>query len=198
MSESLINSAGLLALGAVFTFFGTWFWTHRKDKADKADKLAEANLLLLSRVSELEGKLALINQAVIPISTAFQAILIKELTHYHTPEMDALMRKVGPPSTLTEAEEERLAQLLLERTTDMGDAISDSERDAAMILPAVMRRARIEASVLTGTKDMGLKLVTVAAVVGLPVTVRELTAEEQTEQHEAVTSAPAVPVSPRL
>ena len=198
MSESLINSAGLLALGAVFTFFGTWFWTHRKDKADKADKLAEANLLLLGRVSELEGKLALINQAVIPISTAFQAILIKELTHYHTPEMDALMRKVGPPSILTDVEEERLGQLLLERTTDMEDAISDSERDAAMILPAVMRRARIEASVLTGTKDMGLKLVTVAAVVGLPVTVRELTAEEQTEQHEAVTSAPAVPVSPRL
>ena len=198
MSESLINSAGLLALGAVFTFFGTWFWTHRKDKADKADKLAEANLLLLGRVSELEGKLALINQAVIPISTAFQAILIKELTHYHTPEMDALMRKVGPPSILTDVEEERLGQLLLERTTDMEDAISDSERDAAMILPAVMRRARIEASVLTGTKDMGLKLVTVAAVVGLPVTVRELTAEEQTEQHEAVTSAPAVPVPPRL
>ncbi len=107
---------------------------YRKKKIDEEAKA------LRFRVTELEVKLAGINQVVVPISAAFQAILIKELTHLHTPEMDALLVKLGPPITLTKTEMERLSMLLIERERDMHEEIPDSEREAALMLPLVMKR----------------------------------------------------------
>ena len=112
-----LNETELLTLlnaifGAALVFVSTLYWVGRKAshaKAAAATKAAEAVAL---RVTSLEGKLALVDQAVVPISAAFQAILIKELTHYHTPEMDELLTKVGPPSTLTASEIDDLARLL--------------------------------------------------------------------------------------
>jgi uncharacterized protein YfkK (UPF0435 family) len=168
MTQAMVNSLGLLLFGTALSFATAWFWKTKDAAVQKARVLAEENTKLASRVTEVETKLALVNQAVIPISTAFQAILIKELTHFHTPEMDALLVKVGPPNTLTDAEAERLATLLIERTRDMGPQISDAERDAATILPAVMKRARVEADVLDSAEALRLKLVTVATVIGVP------------------------------
>ncbi len=111
---------------------------YRKKKVDE-----EAKALRL-RVTELEIKLAGINQVFVPISAAFQAILIKELTHLHTPEMDALLVKLGPPMILTELEMERLGTLLLERERDMHEEIDDLERDAALMLPLVMKRVKAD------------------------------------------------------
>jgi hypothetical protein len=101
-----------------------------------------------ARMVELETKLAVVSASVVPISTAFQAILIKELTHHVTPEMDALLVKLGPPSTLTPEEHDRLSIMLVERTNDYGSEISPSERDAAYILPVVMKRAQEEQEAL--------------------------------------------------
>jgi len=106
----------------------------------------------------------------VPLNMAMQAMLIKELTHYHAPEMDVLMQNLGPPSTLSESEEARLAVLLDERTREMGPLISPSERDAAAILPVIIKRAKAEAEMLAGAEAMKLRLVTVTAVVGVPVT----------------------------
>ncbi len=103
---------------------------------------------LNARLLRIETSLAVIDEKVLPISTALQAILVKELTHYHTPVMDELMTRIGPPSTLSEAEELQLTQALLERTLDMGQLISPSERDAAFILPAIMRRAKVECQMM--------------------------------------------------
>ena len=126
------------------------------------------------REAKLHAEIAVLYEKFglpIPISTAFQTVLVKQMTHYHTPEMDGLMKKIGPPNTLTEAEEHRLTILLKERTQDMGSEITPSERDAAAILPMVMKRARIEADTLAGAEALKLRLVTVAAVVGLPINV---------------------------
>ena len=137
--ETIINSWLLAALGAIGSFVGAAYW-YRKTALDVA------NIARDDRIKELEKQLAVISAAVVPISTAFQAVLIKELTHMHTPRLDALMLKIGPPSTLTEDEEEEMAHLLRERATDMGNLITDSERDAALMLPMVIKRARIEAN----------------------------------------------------
>ena len=99
---------------------------------------------LLRRVIELERRGALLNQQTIPISAAFQAILVQDLTHFHTPEMDELMVKLGPPFILTEKEAERLITLLSERECDLGPEVSQSERDAARMLPLVIRRVAME------------------------------------------------------
>jgi hypothetical protein len=166
-SQIFLNSVAVLLVGSVLSFVAAWFWFSKNAAVKLASDIAAEHARVLTRLTEVEAKLALVNQAVIPISTAFQAILIKELTHFHTPEMDALMVKVGPPNLLTPEEEARLAVLLTARTEDMGPLISDSERDAAKILPIVMKRARAEAATIDAAETLKLKLVTVAAVVGV-------------------------------
>jgi len=141
---SFINSVGLLLVGAALSFFAAWYWFHRSTNARAAEAAALENKALLARVAELERLNALVTQAVLPISAAFQAILIKELTHFHTPIMDALMVKLGPPLILTETEEQELVAALKKREHDMGDQISDAERDAARMLPMVMKRVKAE------------------------------------------------------
>jgi len=161
--ETWINSVALAILAALLGVAGTMYLNRR------AATIA-ANKELSDRIRELETKLALVNQAVVPLNMAMQAMLIKELTHYHAPEMDVLMQNLGPPSTLSESEEARLAVLLDERTREMGPLISPSERDAAAILPVIIKRAKAEAEMLAGAEAMKLRLVTVTAVVGVPVT----------------------------
>lgn len=170
MSEGLrifLNSLGLTVVASGLSFSAAWYWFSRNAAVKAAEAIATEHAKTLARITELETKLALVNQAVIPISTAFQAILIKELTHYHTPEMDALLVKLGPPSVITIAEQQRLEVLLVARTTDMGPEISGSERDAAAILPAVIRRAQAEADVLISDAFRRIRLATVAAVVSV-------------------------------
>lgn len=138
MTQAMINSIALMLLSAALGVVVTAFWKAREATAAKAKALADENAKLTARVTEVESKLRLVDQAVVPISEAFKAILIKELTHFHTPEMDKLMAK----DRLTPEEEARLAVLLKERSENMGDDIPQSERDAAAILPAVIRRAK--------------------------------------------------------
>jgi hypothetical protein len=133
LSHSDMNTIALAIFSAGLSFSGAWFFMKRREAA-----------VLRTRVEELERTVALMGQAVTPINTMMQALLVKELTHIHTPEMDALLVKVGPPNTLTSEEEERLAYLLKERSEDMSAEIPDSERGAALILPAIMERAKTE------------------------------------------------------
>ena len=97
---------------------------------------------LTGRVSELEGQLSKMGESAVPISAAFRALLIKDLTHFHTPEMDELMVKLGPPYDLLDAEADRLSQLLAERSHDLSAMIDDNEREAAVMLPLVINRVR--------------------------------------------------------
>jgi uncharacterized coiled-coil protein SlyX len=164
MSETWLNTVAIAVLAALLSFASALYFFRRTAQITADEKLQ-------ARIADLETKLALVHQSVAPLNAAMQAMLIRELTHYHTPEMDDLMRKLGPPSTITEAERARLAVLLEERTRDMGPLISDAERDAAVILPIVIKRARADEELLAGTESMKLRLVTVAAVVGVPVAV---------------------------
>jgi|SRR5579863_1049082 len=136
--QTWINSLALTLLGALLSLVvgGLLFYARSKQRAAAA--IADAHLKLLNRVVELEKSLALVNQAVVPISAAFQAMLIKDLTHAHTPEIDALLAKIGPPLVLTLRDVDRLGVLLAEVTAD--NTITERERDAARMLPMVMRR----------------------------------------------------------
>lgn len=146
-------------MSALISFASVAYWTRiaRRDKARERKQDETRQSLeqakherddILMRLVKIETSLAVIDQKVMPISTALQTILVKELTHFHTPRMDSLLSRIGPPSQLTDEEEAELTLALLERTRDMGDLISDSERDAAFILPAIMRRAKVECALL--------------------------------------------------
>ncbi len=55
--------------------------------------------------------------------------------------MDALLVKYGPPSTLTEEDWERLKEMLRERAYAPDPEVPQYERDAAIMLPMMMKRA---------------------------------------------------------
>jgi hypothetical protein len=167
MLPETINSVGIALVGSLLTFLTGWFWRSRNAAVKRAEVLAEKHDAVLARLQELETKERITSQALTPIITAFQGILIKQLTHDEKPEMDLLMVKVGPPDVLTPGEYGRLMTLLHERTTDMGVEITPSERDAAVILPVVMRMANEEQKNFSHVKgSTDLKLVTIVSIVG--------------------------------
>jgi hypothetical protein len=205
--ENMLISFGLLLVGAIITFATTWYWFDKTATAKAAElavtakqQIAESAALqdaaLKNRVAELEVQLSLVRQAVVPISAAFQAVLIKELTHFHTPVMDKLMEKLGPPFTLTEAEEKELIAALAVRAKDMGDKMSQSERNAATMLPFIMQRVRVQTQVQARLLAEGktdntrhLRVVTIYE----PSSADEKDAERQVLKENEGPSAPKTP-----
>ena len=141
MLERVLTGIAVALCGGAGSFAVARWSSYQKRQDDERADLAK-------RLKTIEDQLILVGAQVLPISTAFQAILVKELTHYHTPELDALLVKLGPPFTLTEAEMQQMFQLLVAREQDLGPLISAAERDAAHMLPLVMRRAKVEAELL--------------------------------------------------
>lgn len=136
--------------------------THAKEEKEKDERI-ERMEETVKRVEVLELGHATLTANAVPINAAFQALLIKQLTHMHTPVLDDLLVKLGTvdtPPTITDEEEVKLAILLKERTKDMGPEISAQERDAATILPTVIKMVRREAeAVAAGTPIVDVQLV---------------------------------------
>jgi hypothetical protein len=133
-------------IGALVTTFFRW-----RDERTKLE----------SRVMDLERQIGIYGSQIAPINAAYQAMLIKQLTHYHTPEMDALMVKLGTatiPPTINDQEMKRLIVLLDERTRDMGPEISEDERDAAEILPILLRKVKREWAAAEEKKKLNGKI----------------------------------------
>jgi len=168
MTQAMFNSMLLALFGTALGVITTWFWKSRDEAVRKATVIAGEHEAALKRISDLEKKQGIVDAQLVPFNGLMQAMLIKELTHAHTPEMDALMVKLGPPNILTPAEERRLTVMLQERYARPDPSVSEQERDAAFILPAVIRRARSEAQVLQDAEDIRVKLVSIAAVVAVP------------------------------
>ena len=164
-STNVLATLGTILFGAFLSFLVGLFWYRLNSARTSREKLQTEYAALMLRVDTLDKQLALVGHDVVPISAALQAMLIKELTHFHTPRMDLLMSKLGPPSALTDGEEAELLALLQEREADMGDLISDSERDAAHILPVIIKRAKAEALALAQAQPT---LQTVAVLSSVP------------------------------
>lgn len=164
MAETFLYDLLKIVLTSVVTFFFANYWFNRNASAKVAIDAAQGaktshdNLVL--EVIELSKDMALMKQSVAPISTAFQSVLAKEMTHMHTLIMDALLVKIGPPYTLTPEEEVQLATLLKQRMVDMGDEITEQEREAAEIFPIIIKRAKAEAQALREGKPIDVVAVT--------------------------------------
>lgn len=178
MSQAFWNSVGLIVIGSIITAFWAWFWRFRtktvsrledekRAVVDKASQLAKEHEELVKAVAELKNQLGLVSQVVTPINQAMQALLIRELTHLHTPELDALLAKLPPDGELSPAEHERLTVLLTQRVEELNGRIPESEREAAIILPYVIKRVKAEAADIANkaTEAPQLKIVAVPAAV---------------------------------
>lgn len=139
-----LGAIALLVIGAVITFGVQWALAKRTDRSRALEAAATELLKLRDRLAALEADNALLKKDVQPLSVAMQSWLVEKLTHFHTPIMDALLRKLGPPSTLTEAEEKELEAALVERAATLNGRIDDAEKDAAKMLPMVIRMVKAE------------------------------------------------------
>jgi hypothetical protein len=135
--NSVLIQSAPLGITGVLSFGAAYWMASRKDK--KAGQDANA-----ARLAVVESQLALLQQSIQPISVAFQSILIKQLTHYHTPKLDALLKKLGPPFALSNEEEEELITELKLRTQEVAPTVDESERVSAAMLPYVMQRVKLE------------------------------------------------------
>lgn len=141
----------LVILAASLSFAAATYIASRKREDDVATKsdiakelalnIATATTTAMQReIAELKRQIDVLNIPVQQLNTAFQAILVRQLTHFHTKELDDLMEKLGPPLTLTAAELKRMEVLLKARENDVDDQIDESEREAAHMLPMVIKR----------------------------------------------------------
>lgn len=143
--QILINTGAIAVLTALLAFIAAAYWNNRR-RAEKRDE----------ELNDLKRQMAILQIPVQQMNAAFQAMLVKQLTHFHTKELDQLLAKLGPPMVLTAAESDRLTTLLLQREHDLNDQIDDSERDAAHMLPMVMKRVKEEMSQAHEMKDLVL------------------------------------------
>jgi len=133
-----------IVLGAILTFTMNLFFFKKNAQVKETERIATEHRELVERVGKMEVTLTMIGQSILPMSTAFQAILVKELTHFHTPVVDALLEKLGPPLTITEEEMETLKAELIKRTEELDPLVGEAERESAIILPYVIKRVKRE------------------------------------------------------
>jgi hypothetical protein len=161
-----MTPSAFLALlpSAALAFVAAWFWFDRNAKARALEVARLATIERDARISQLEQDHAVLEAAVTPFEEAYKQMLIKQLTHFHTPVLDDLLAR---EADLTEEELEQMAELLKERAHAVDGRISPSERDAALILTAVIRRARAEAAAIADP-NIPKPVMKVVAVVELP------------------------------
>lgn len=137
----------LITIGSIlFAAAISYYFALRKGRKD-AESKAEDNVL--ERIGELERQLGIVGAQVAPFNVAFQSMLVKQLTHFHTPENDRLLAKLGGvnvPPTITDEEEAELHVALQAIVDD--PTIPADERDAAEMLPIQIRRVKREAEEL--------------------------------------------------
>lgn len=151
----LVQGILLLTTGATLTFLATWFW--KRNAAKDVDK---------GRISELEKQMAVLMAEAQPINAYVQAMAIAKLTHFHTPQTDELLAKVGANTRLSEPEVEQLATALKEREGVVDSEVDEEERIWARIFPDIVRLKQIEAERLASTEETprDIALVSVPAI----------------------------------
>lgn len=139
-----------LSIGTVLAVFGFALGRLGNSRNRKSDKILSDERVAIeavktrdNRISELERVVAQLEEraasrdkAAIPIEAAMQAMLIHKLTNPHTPDADALLKKLTD-NELTVEDASEFAKAMEERETDMD--VSEAQRLSAKILPDMVR-----------------------------------------------------------
>jgi len=138
-------------LGLVYTLYV---------QAKKDRKEAEDALLVWKQ--DIDKQLTVLNTQVTPLWATVQAKLTADLHHPHPRylQMDKLLEKLD---TLTISDDERivLKELLVKRSVDTHEDITEGQRESALLLLGVMKKVLTEADTpgrlthigLVGTKE---------------------------------------------
>lgn len=139
-----------LIVGTLLAFVGFALGRLGRSRDRKTDKVLSLELVAIEEVKtrdgritelersvqQLEERIAEQRKAAIPIEAAMQAMLIHKLTNDHTPDADALLKKLTD-NTLTVDDAIQFAKAMEHRETDM--EVSEAQRLAAKILPDMIR-----------------------------------------------------------
>jgi hypothetical protein len=161
--KTFLLSFGTMLAGAVVGFFGTRYWRKRDRMQKMIDRRAASSALTLDKVLELESQLAQLKLTVTPITDAMQQLLIKKLTHFHTPILDALMQR-ALSGIITPEENAKMERLLVEREKELDTEVNEYERICARILPDVIRLVILSHDEETDPAALQLLVVSVPVV----------------------------------
>jgi len=121
-----------LALGAGFGAVVSMYLEARKSRTDELKELEQAIVAINSRLDILSTQVS-------PLWARVQSEIAGELHHPHPryAEMDTLLEKLEA-LLITEDERVRLKELLVQRSLDMHEDITDSQRASAKLMIGVM------------------------------------------------------------
>lgn len=146
--SNIIYGIAMLVAGALVSYGFNRLGKNRDTKsADEKENLESAKKAVVKRdeqIQELQRQMAVLQAESIPVQAAFQAMLIAKLTHLHTPRVDELLKKLGPPVMISDEEMAELRAALEERIVAVDARIDKEERIAAKILLDVAMLNRIE------------------------------------------------------
>src|ERR1700690_401895 len=160
--DNVLVPGVLLLVGATGTAVVTSFFRGQDRRASVKAAFDKEHSDMKRQIDSLVEQLKALKDSVQPISMAFQQFLIKELTHFHEKRTDELLEKMGPPYILTDAEEKEVVAALDKRIKEAAELMTESELDAARMLPMMIRRVKAELAMgIPAAPPPDLKLVVV-------------------------------------
>ena len=136
----LLQGTVLAVLSGVIAYIFTSFRTHQNESRAEARDLQ-------ARIGAIELQLARISTQISPMWAKVQAQIAEDLHHPHARyvEMDKLLEKLEA-MTITADERSRLKELLMERSMDFHEDISEDQRKKALLMILVMDAVLTEAA----------------------------------------------------
>lgn len=137
-----------IGFGSVLALLSALFLSWRKDRREDRKAREEAQRLDREWKASVETRMAVLNTQVSPLWLVAQQKLSADLHHHgeRYEEMDALLEELDA-MTIDDfpGHRERLEELLVQRSTDMHEDITQDQRDSATALLVVMKKVITEA-----------------------------------------------------
>ena len=153
LNTVLVSAFGIVLAAALGVMTKLWFDARADVKEAKRKQDEHAAAVTAQRDAEraeslaaravLSQEIAVLRERIEPVNTAFLKSLALGLTHaVHQITDDLLLKAVQ--GTLSLKEEQELKLALEERAANPGPFASETERDAALMFPGVLRRVNAE------------------------------------------------------
>lgn len=137
-----------IGFGACLALLSALLMGRRKDKRENAERHEAEQKADRDWKASVETRMAVLNTQVSPLWLVAQQKLSADLHHHgeRYEEMDALLEELDA-MTIDDfpGHRERLEELLVQRSTDMHEDITQDQRDSATALLVVMKKVITEA-----------------------------------------------------
>lgn len=180
----LIGFMGTIAAGSVLAtinyLFGRKGARQTGATEDEKEALREARRETADsnkRLTELEKKIAVMEAAAIPITAAYQTMILSGLRHHHAPALDEVLDKMADGKPLTAEDLKIRKKGLAERQND--PETPEAERIKAKILEDIERLGVLE-------KEEGLTDPIIETVLVSKPGTKQVTAPDGSSQTEDV------------